>query len=79
MIFVFQYYILFCILQIQQLGRKTVQLLLQNNKEPFLLNWVLDHCYSSRSNCATLCFHALSSTFAKMYVVHYVYEYLNFT
>ena len=51
--------------QVQQLGQITVQLLLQNNREPVLLNWVIDHCYSTKSFCASLCFHALSNTFAK--------------
>ena len=51
--------------QVQQLGQITVQLLLQNNREPVLLNWIIDHCYSTKSSCASLCFHALSNTFAK--------------
>lgn len=50
--------------QIQCLGRRTVQLLLQNNRETTLLNWVIDHCYSTKPTCASLCFHALSNTFA---------------
>ena len=52
--------------QIQTLGRKTVQMLLENNTHHTLLSWVIDHCYESKAECAQLCFHALSNTLADM-------------
>jgi len=53
--------------RVQTLGRKTVQMLLQNNAtSPTLLSWVIDHCYESKASCAQLCFHALSNTLAAM-------------
>ena len=53
--------------QVQMLGRKTVQMLLQNNSNaPTLLNWVIDRCYELSVTCAELCFHALSNTLAAM-------------
>ena len=55
---------MFMYMKIQSLGRRTVQLLLQNNRETTLLNWVIDHSYSTKLTCANLCFHALSNTFA---------------
>ena len=54
--------------QIQTLGRKTVQMLLQNNMDATLLSWVIDHCYDSKPACAQLCFHALCNTLASKYV-----------
>ncbi len=53
--------------QIQTLGRKTVQMLLQNNTDATLLAWVIDHCYDAKPACAQLCFHALCNTLASKY------------
>ena len=53
--------------QVQTLGRKTVQMLLQNNINSTLLAWVIDHCYDSKPICAQLCFHALCNTLASKY------------
>lgn len=56
-------------LQVQTLGRKTVQLLLHNNPNcSTLLHWVVDRCYDSRPAAAQLCFHALSSTIETLWV-----------
>ena len=54
--------------QVQTLGRKTVQLLLENNAHPSLLAWVVNCCYDgANTSCAQLCFHALSNTLAALY------------
>jgi len=50
------------VLQVQTLGRQTVQMLLQNNENDTLLAWVVDRCYGSKPICAQLCFHALCNT-----------------
>ena len=56
-------------LQVQTLGRRTVQLLLQTNSScPNLLLWVVDRCYDSKPAAAQLCFHALSNTIATLWV-----------
>ncbi len=54
-------------LQVQDLGRKTVQMLLRNNIDSTLLEWVIDRCYASKPVCAQLCFHALCNTLASRY------------
>lgn len=42
-------------------------MLLQNNSDSTLLDWVIDHCYDSKPICAQLCFHALCNTLASKY------------
>ena len=56
--------------QVQKLVRKTLQLLLHNNKSiPALLHWAIDQCYGSHSTAQQQCFHALANILAYKLVV----------
>lgn len=53
------------ILQIYQLARDTVVLLLESNPDMGqLLEWVIDRCYTSTPREADACFLALASIFS---------------
>jgi len=58
--------------QIQKLARKTLQLLLHNNKSiPALLHWAIDQCYGNSLSAQQQCFHALANILAyKLVCVH---------
>ena len=51
-------------LQIYELAKETVFLLLDFNSEAqFLLDWVIDRCYTGQNEVADGCFNALAAVF----------------
>ncbi|XP_065885600.1 protein furry homolog isoform X2 [Dysidea avara] len=51
--------------KVQKLARKTLQLLLHNNKSiPALLHWTIDQCYANSLSAQQQCFHALANILA---------------